>query len=485
MSSTLDESGNKVWSGPEQGPFYHETVSIGRALYYTMSRDHGLIAQINDNNGITMTNVPVHVIDTSYTVEEFQYMLSKTKPCIIFLTSTVYERIRKATEGIDLKCTVVTIDQKLPGVEHIEDYLVGTREKWSKMGLIDKDTIAIICHTSGTTGLPKTVSLSHQHLLFKFGYPNAQRYPRGLRSIAFNSIYWFTGILVYITTTLIESTRIITTDTFSPELLFGMVEKYKPSLFFSCPYELIAMLSSEQFIPDRMSSVTEYSVSGSILLEATWDAIRKFFPTADLYNVYGMSETGAIAVNSKTCTKYSAGKILPGVQLKFLNKEFADGSIGEICIKSEFLFLGYYGDPEATATVVDSEGWVHTGDIGMIDEDGDLHVIDRVKDVIDFCSENVLPLQIEQVLLTYSAVKLVSVVGIPHPHYGEVAAAAVVLKSGNFVTEEEIKEHVASKLSYYKHLRGGVHFFEDLPRTSTAKIKKRVIKEIISNIVKF
>ncbi|GAB0099465.1 hypothetical protein DMENIID0001_153250 [Sergentomyia squamirostris] len=508
MFTTYD-SDKRIWSGPQVSPYYHESVSIGRVIYNSLLSDREHIAQISHNNGVIATNgdildqmlkiacnlkargfnrncvigimaknshllapiifaclsltIPLHLLHTSLTVEELMCLMKKTRPSIIFCDSKFYDSFKKASKNLKYTFSIVTIDQKLSEVEYIDDYLQEIASGTDvKMEDVNEDTTALILNTSGTTGFPKALKLSHQQILYKILFRH-EILGKDIMFLQFFDCAWFCGVMMYIWTTLTRVTRIITTHPFSIEVFFKLMKKYKPDIFFTFPSQVSEILSHMDLHSNALSSLRECIIAGSILSESMYKRFQAFLPNGKIYIDYGLSETcGPVSkYTAGNCSTYSIGKLQPGIQVRIVDDcgtNCPPGKSGEICVKSKFKFLGYYNELELTKELIDEDGWLHTGDGGLIDDQNDLHIIGRIKDIIICCPQNVLPMPIEQLIETHPAVKVACVIGLPHDVYGEIPAAAVIRKKDSYVSDDDIKELVATKLSSQNNLHGGSLF---------------------------
>lgn len=207
-------------------------------------------------------------------------------------------------------------------------------------------------------------------------------------------------------------------------------------------------------------------------------------PYCTIGQAYGMTETGpAVTVNPQlTCrTKpASSGAPLPSTLLKIIDekgKECVDGVHGELCIKGPQLMKGYYKNPTATAKTIDTEGWLHSGDIGYL-EDGHLFIVDRVKELIKYKGLQVPPAELEAILCSHNSIADAAVIGIPDDEAGELPRAYISLKPGFTVDPNDILKFVEKQVVSYKRLRGGVIIIETIPRSPTGKILRRELRSM-------
>jgi len=157
---------------------------------------------------------------------------------------------------------------------------------------------------------------------------------------------------------------------------------------------------------------------------------------------------------------------------------------GEICAKGPLIMAGYLGDAVSTQLTVDSEGWLHTGDIGYYDEEQYFYIVDRLKELIKYKAFQVAPAELEAILLQNSEIKDCGVVGLPDEAAGELPLAFIVLQPGSKLTEQQIKDFVAKKVSYHKRLHGGVIFLQEIPRNPSGKILRRDLRLLVKTVKK-
>jgi len=201
-----------------------------------------------------------------------------------------------------------------------------------------------------------------------------------------------------------------------------------------------------------------------------------------LHQGYGLTEASPVVTTTGSEGEPRLGSIgvpLPGVEVRLVDADGDDtlvGDPGEIWVRGANVFVGYWGDDEATQRVLDHDGWLHTGDVAVADHDGYLFIVDRSKDLIIVSGFNVYPAEVEEVLLLHEGVAEVAVVGMPHPHTGEAVKAFVVAAPGAHLDEEELVSHCARHLARYK-APSAVEFFDALPKGGTGKILKKELRE--------
>lgn len=200
---------------------------------------------------------------------------------------------------------------------------------------------------------------------------------------------------------------------------------------------------------------------------------------------FGMSETtlGVITCSEKKSKPGSVGVLCPGVYCKIIDpdtgKILGKYQSGEMCFKAATIMKGYTGDKKATENTIDKDGWLHTGDVAYFDDDKYFFIVDRLKELIKYKAFQVAPAELEAILLGNNKVKDAAVIGLPDELSGELPLAFVVKQDGVEITEKEIQEYVASKVSHSKRLRGGVRFIDEIPKNLSGKILRRELKALI------
>lgn len=248
--------------------------------------------------------------------------------------------------------------------------------------------------------------------------------------------------------TLNGATRIITTETFRPELYFRIIEQYKVTFAMSSPHHLALILKSERLHHTDLSSMRMQWVAGGKCSYQMQHEMNAVLPNGKVHTLYGLTEAHwaiTFNLNLKDCV----GQLLSCFQVKIVDDDgnrCGIGENGEICFKANYRFLGYYGNQTATEEIFDEEGFVMTADIGHFDEDGDLYVVDRKKDLIKYCGFQISPSQIESFLMESKDIKSVCIVGIPDQTIDTDLPTAFVIRAENStITESDINDMVAGK----------------------------------------
>jgi long-chain acyl-CoA synthetase len=340
--------------------------------------------------------------------------------------------------------------------------------------------LAILLYTSGTTGTPKGVMLTHGNFLAALEGVLRQNPELGpgpmLHPLPLTHVY---GVLMQFLANRWGISSVLLPQ-FDPKRVLEAIERYRVQYMPVVPTMLVYLLNH----PDRahydLTSLTRITSGGAALPER----LRLDFEEAVQCRIlqgYGLSESASVATSYELEQAYrpgSAGLAVPGVEIRIVDDEDCSlpaRGIGEICLAGPNISAGYFRDPEATRQAL-RDGWLHTGDVGYLDEEGYLFITDRKKDLIIKGGENVSPREIEEAIYLDPAVAEAAVVGVPHAVYGEDIWAVVQLKRDATASEDDILKHLAKYVAKFK-LPSRVVFTAALPLNSTGKILKRAVRE--------
>jgi fatty-acyl-CoA synthase len=339
-----------------------------------------------------------------------------------------------------------------------------------------------IVYTSGTESLPKGAMLTHGSVIDQYvsciiegEMAEGDTVLHALPLYHCAQLDVFLGPSVYL-----GSTSIITAKP-TPENLLPLVAKHKINQFFLPPTVWIGLLRSPLFEQHDLSSLRKGYYGASIMPGAVMRELLERIPQMRLWNFYGQTEIAPLATVLKPQDQLrkpgSAGKPAINVETRVVDdqmKDVAVGEVGEIVHRSPQLLLGYFHDPERTAIAFEG-GWFHSGDLGVLDDEGYLSVVDRKKDMIKTGGENVASREVEEALYRLAGISEVAVVGLPHARWIEAVTAVVVLKPGVVLTEAQVIAHCASQLAHFKTPKGVV-FVDALPKNPSGKLLKRELR---------
>ncbi|HWJ09375.1 MAG TPA: AMP-binding protein [Nocardioides sp.] len=339
---------------------------------------------------------------------------------------------------------------------------------------------ALVIYTSGTTGRPKGVLLDHDNLdAMSAGLVEHFALTAADRSLLVLPLFHCNGLVAGVLSPLRAGGDVVVAPRFSPDTFWDDVETHRPTYFSAVP-TIYAVLEARTERAVDTSSL-RFVICGAAPMPA--DLITRFEARFDVALVegYGLSE-GSVAstINPVEGPRKpgTVGIALPGQEVAVVSAAgvpLPRGQRGEVVIRGANVMRGYLGQPEETAHVL-QDGWLHTGDVGIIDEDGYLRIVDRIKDMIIRGGENIYPKEIEECLYGHPAVLEAAVIGVPHAVLGEVPVAYVATRPGRVATPEELVEHCAAKLARYK-VPQEVHVRTELPKNSVGKLVKGLLRE--------
>ena len=362
------------------------------------------------------------------------------------------------------------------------------KDKFSEM--FHSDDASVVIFSSGSTGLPKAI-LSSSYNLLKCILPLIEEYGicREDRNCAFLPFFHVFGFATCISAGLLVGYVSYIPESVKASVILDDIYKYKCTLFQTVPTMMLAIVAQSNFTPEKVSSLRVSLLGGAATTEAQMNMLRSIMPNDHFGNIYGMSENAAISVTGYEDTVYhitkTAGKPVKDVFVEIRNpltkEKLSCGTVGEIYVRSDSMVVCYYKLP-LEKQPLDDEGWLSTGDLGMIDEDGYLIITGRVKDLIIRGGENISPGEIAEAICKIEAVADTKVIGVPSELLGEEVAAAIIMKDGYSFDEVKAKEILSSQLSGYK-VPAYFLTFDSFPllgsgKVDTIKLKKEVADRI-------
>lgn len=349
----------------------------------------------------------------------------------------------------------------------------------------DDDDLALLLYTSGTTGNPKGVMLTHKNMdsnarsVGEMSKSGIEPFERFLHVLPLSHSY---GVLMMNLGYLLGTVSVML-PMFDVETVFKTLEAHKIQNFSVVPTILTYMLNFPKRQEFDLSCLAKVNSGGAALPNEVRLAFEKEFDCT-VKEGYGMSECAPSATGYRDGEDYvpgSIGRAIPGVEISIRNtdnEELPRGETGEICIKGPNVMLGYWNLPEVTETTL-AGGWLHSGDVGHMDEHGYVFITDRMKDLIIKGGENISPREIEEAIYQLDSIAEVAVFGIASETFGEEICAAIVARDGADVTLEGIREHCAGVVTKFK-LPSKVVLMDDLPKSANGKILKRALRDQVA-----
>ncbi|XP_061728907.1 luciferin 4-monooxygenase-like isoform X1 [Cydia pomonella] len=432
----------------------------------------------------------VTAVNLQYQPEEMSHVLNIAKPNIIIgslsalkINLNTFKKlafVKKIVQfdGTPLEPGIVLLSSLMSGDVSVEEYSPEDVQGWSD--------VLVILYSSGTTGLPKGVMLTHFNILYgAMHYSNdkidEEAYKRLLTVVPWYHGYGLLTTIKY----LAVKKKLVFFSGFNAEKYLGAIQKYKIQVLLTVPPIVLLLAKSPVVEKYDLSSVNVVWCAAAPLSKEIIQAALKRLPNCiGIFQVYGMTETSLAAtrdeMDAATQRVGSGGRPLPGVRTKVVDiktrQKLGPNQQGEVCIKGPIVMKGYVGNEAATRDVMDEEGYLKTGDIGYYDEQGFLFIADRLKEIIKYKGFQVPPAEVECVLLQHPGVAECGVVGAPDMSAGELPFAFVVTRPGATLTEAELLEFTASRLSPAKRLHG-VIFVKEIPKNPSGKLLRRVLKQ--------
>lgn len=348
-------------------------------------------------------------------------------------------------------------------------------------------------YTSGTTGFPKGVMLTHYNIL-----NNGKTIGDGMKFTKDDKLcitvpfFHCFGLVLAMMACITHGTTMVPVERYSPVPVMNAISVEKCTAVHGVPTMFIAMLEHAQFNNFDFSSLRTGIMAGSPCPIEVMKKVIDKMNMREIVIVFGQTEASpgcTMTTTSDSIDKRvnTVGRAFPGVECKIIDPESGEelpiNTPGEFCARGYNIMKGYYKMPEATAQAIDKYGWLHTGDLCTVDEDGYYKVVGRIKDMIIRGGENIYPKEIEECLYTCDKVSDVQVIGVPSEAYGEEVMACVILKEGEEMTEEEVKEFVGARMAKHKVPRY-VRFVDSFPTNAAGKIQKFKMREEAIEILK-
>jgi fatty-acyl-CoA synthase len=447
--------------------------------------------------GIVLVN-----INPAYRTAEVEYALNKVgcKALVTmarFKTSDYLGMLRElGRERLPQLQHIVWIDvadqgEEQPGASRFSQLLASGDPEDVRIGLIGarlqaQDAINIQ-FTSGTTGFPKGATLTHRNILNN-GYfiGEAMKLTADDRLCVPVPLYHCFGMVLGNLACLTHgSTIVYPADAFDPLAVLETVQAERCTGLHGVPTMFIAELDHPRFREFDLSTLRTGIMAGSPCPIAVMKRVVSDMHMDEVTIAYGMTETSPVSCQSGTDTPLekrvaTVGRVQPHLEIKIADPETGAtvqrGQTGEFCTRGYSVMKGYWGDEEKTREAVDAEGWMHTGDLATMDDEGYVNIVGRIKDMVIRGGENIYPREIEEFLYRHPKVQDVQVVGVPDQRYGEELCAWIIAKPGQSPTEDEVRDFCRGQIAHYKVPRY-IRFVREFPMTVTGKIQKFRIRE--------
>ena len=449
-------------------------------------------------------------INPAYRIAELEYALNQVecKAIVIadqFKTSDYVGILRDIAPELDqaepgalnaarlphLKSVICTAGESIPGMYRFEDVAAAAddtrRERVRAIErALDPDDSINIQFTSGTTGMPKGATLTHLNIVNNaYFVGQAMDFTEEDRLCVPVPLYHCFGMVMGVLTCATHGAAMIFPgEGFEAGEVLAAITAERCTALHGVPTMFIAELDHDAFSSTDFSSLRTGIMAGAPCPIEVMKRVQQDMHMSEVTIAYGMTETSPVSFQSGTDDPIdkrvsTVGRIHPHVQVKIIDEDghvVPRGERGELCTRGYSVMRGYWDEPEKTADAIDAVGWMHTGDLAVMDDEGYCNIVGRVKDMVIRGGENIYPREIEEYLYRHPKVQEVAVFGVPDDRYGEQIAAWIKLREGESSSEEEIREFCKGQIAHYK-VPAYVRFVDDFPMTVTGKIQKFVMRD--------
>ncbi len=425
---------------------------------------------------------------------ELTYMLSSSEANTLLVGERYIDLVNSIKPELASVKNFISLDSSHEGMLYYED-VIGSSAADEIFTEINDDDTTILMYTAGTTGFPKGVMLSHNsfsvYVLENVSPADPELEEKNILTVP---LYHVAGVQAMLAA-IYGGRTLVMERQFEPGEWMGLVEVEKVGRAMMVPTMLKQLMNHPDFSKHDLSSLRVITYGAAPMpLEVIKKAVD-VFPGVSFINAFGQTETASTVTTlspedhnitgteeekeKKLKRLSSIGKPMSDVEMKIIGEEgneLPSGQVGEIVARGPRVMAGYWKDQEKTEKTVDKEGWVHTSDMGYVDEDGYFFLAGRATDMIIRAGENISPEEIEAVLHSHPKIEEAAIIGVPDEEWGEVPMAVAVLKQGETATPEEVMEYCRANLASFKRPRSVV-FVDELPRNPMGKVLKRVLRE--------
>ena len=430
---------------------------------------------------ITAIGAVVMPVNTRLNPREHVTLLQDCEPVVLVASADGRETVELASRAVAGLRHVVVVGDRWQGASSYEA-LIADADRAPAPVDVDADDPAVILYTSGTTSGPKGAILTHGNLLSNMRqYQAFVGIPRGGVNLQLSPLYHAASIFCFVH--LLAGGTTVFVDKTTPREILAAIETHRVTFMFTVPTVLYGILDAPEIATHDISSLRTLQYGGAAITGARLEAALATFGDCLLHS-YGMTETTSHAsILGKTEHRLAVGSVgrpLPGVKMKIVDDRGVDrpaGEVGEIVVRGANVTKGYWRKPAETAEAL-AGGWLHTGDLGRVNDDGYFYIVGRKKDLIISGGVNIYPTDIEDVIARHEAVAEVAVFGVPDAVWGEAVAAAVVLRPGRAVDPDALKAFVRESLGGFK-VPKAIYYLGTLPKNATGKILKRDLRATV------
>jgi len=453
-------------------------------------------------------------VNTSYKSAELEYLLNQSDSTTLFMVSSFKDTDYVATLGEvvpelatarpgflrssrlpSLKTVVFIGDETPAGMLNFSELVkmgqdVSLEELEAVEATLDCHDVINMQYTSGTTGFPKGVMLTHFNVVNNgFNIGECMKFTERDRLCIPVPFFHCFGCVLGVLACVTHGSTMVPVEIFDPLKVLRTIEKERCTAVHGVPTMFIAELEHPEFSSFDLSTLRTGIMAGSNCPIEVMKKVISLMNAREITIAYGQTEASPVITQTRTDDPIelrvaTVGRALPHVEVKIIDietgAELPPGKQGELCTRGYLVMKGYYKMPEETARAIDADGWLHTGDLAIMDENGYFKITGRIKNMIIRGGENIYPREIEEFLYTNPKISDVQVYGVPDRKYGEQVMAAIILKKGETMSEEDVRNFCRGKIANYK-VPKYVKFVDSYPMTASGKIQKFKLREMAIN----
>ena len=434
--------------------------------------------------GALKTGAVINPINVMLTPTEVEFVANDCGASIVIASYEKALSLKSVKENSQVRELIAFGDDALPGGMLSFNELLAAGSDAFQIPEIEADSLSTIGYTSGTTGHPKGACLSHHSIVLNVAMTALmhQRSDSDTVVTALPCPHVYGNVVM--SGAIQNGMTLVLHPNFEEQTILKSIQEHRATLFEGVPTMFMFLLNHPEFDHYDLSSLRCCTVGGQTMPKPKMEEVEERFG-CPLIELWGMTELGGLgstfAANGPV-KHGSIGVALPYTEARIASTDDASktllaGEVGELMIKGGIVMQGYFGNDQATRDTIEPDGWMHTGDVASMDEDGCIFIVDRKKDMILTAGYNVYPAEIERVVAGHPDVALVAVGSIPDEEKGELAKAYIVPKVGATPSADKVIAYCREHLAAYKVPRA-VQFVDDLPKTSTGKVMRRELKTL-------